>query len=1205
MSNNLVSLSPQKISSVILAEKYLKSGENTADDLFVRVARGIAQAEKTPEMREQFAEIFLKMMHDGGVGGGRIMSAAGTDIKATLINCFVQPVGDCIQGLDEDGNPGIYEALREAAETMRRGGGVGYDFSRIRPQGAFVGGTHSEASGPCSYMDVFDKSCGTVESAGARRGAQMGVLRMDHPDVLDFITAKRTPGRWNNFNVSLFVEDNFFEALEAGETWELVHKAKPSDRFVANNPGVRQRADGLWVYREVSAKEMWDTVMKSNYDFAEPGILLGSNFTRENNLWYCEKLEATNPCVTRDTWVTTTDGPRQVKDLIGKKFSAVVNGEGYATVSDGFFETGKKEVFLLRTSKGFDLKLTGNHKVLVKQGSEQVWVEAKNLNAGDKVVLHNHRGFSQWAGKGSWNEGYMLGVLFGDGFVHSSNGVGQISVWTERKDVLDESALSMMATVRKSIRDLKSRSDFKGFSKISGRAEYRLKSRGLGDLAAKFGITSGIKSIPATVEEGSSDFYKGFLCGFFDADGSVQGQQQKGVSVRLSQSSPESLKTVQRMLARLGVISTIYQNRRNNAEMLLPDGKGKKRMYKTKPTHDLVVSGDSLQFFQNQVGFKHHAKAKKLKSLLSSYKRTPNKERFFSEVIDLVSIGNEEVFDVTVNDVHAFDANGLYVHNCAEHPLPKYGCCDLGQIILPKFVSKPFSKDSSFNFDHFKATVKTLVRFLDNVLDVTHWPLEQQRQEAQNKRRIGGGFTGLGSCMAMLGIEYGSADGDDFASSVSCAMRDAAYEASIELAKERGTFPLLDREKYLQSGFANRLPDHIREGIREHGLRNSHLLSIAPVGTVSLAFGDNCSNGVEPMFSLAYMRNKRTADGGKESFAVLDHALRVFIEVGDVSAHVGGDAVAFKQALLDAIVQFKTEFEFDAKSYKVSDVLPKSFVTAQTLSVDQHLSVLAAVQPYIDAAISKTINVPADYPFEDFKGIYLKANKLGLKGVACYRPNAILGSVLVAAPAAPATETKKPEEKVTVSADVDPASVVLTHRPGGDDLQAVVKKVAYSGSTGDSSMYLTVSFASVQGVVGGVNVEVERPVEVFITASPDGVPGEWIAIHARSLSLLARSGVPMLAKALQDGRAVRSDKGRVRYGWYEKDDGTKVPRFPQFRGGLDRLCGPGGTDLQRRPGRRWQSCAHQGTRQTVAIRANRAAYAPREYCSRQLPGRGR
>jgi ribonucleoside-diphosphate reductase alpha chain len=605
----------------------------------------------------------------------------------------------------------------------------------------------------------------------------MGVLRIDHPDVFEFITAKRTPGRWNNFNVSLFVEDKFFEALEAGETWELVHKAKPSDRFIANNPGVHQRADGMWVYREVSAKEMWDTVMKSNYDFAEPGILLGSNFTRENNLWYVEKLEATNPC--------------------------------------------------------------------------------------------------------------------------------------------------------------------------------------------------------------------------------------------------------------------------------------------------------------------------------------------------------------------------------AEHPLPPYGCCDLGQIILPKFVRMPFSKDASFNLDHFKATVKTLVRFLDNVLDVTHWPLEQQRKEAQNKRRIGVGFTGLGSCMAMQGIEYGSAEGDAFAAFVSSAMRDAAYEASIELAKERGPFPLFDREKYLQSGFAKRLPDHIREAIREHGLRNSHLLSIAPVGTVSLAFGDNCSNGIEPMFSLAYRRNKRTADGGKVSIDVMDHALRVFTEVGDVNQFLVNDEdpAEFKQTLLDAVCSYKASFGFNGRDFQVSAVLPKSFVTAQSLSVDQHLSVLAAVQPYIDAAISKTINVPADYPFEDFKGIYLKANKLGLKGVACYRPNAILGSVLVAAPAAPALDIPETAvAPVALTADMDPASVVLTHRPGGD-LQAVVKKVAYSGSTGDASMYLTVSFASVQGVVGGMDVEIERPIEVFITASPDGVPAEWVAAHARSLSLLARSGVPMLAKALQDGRAVRSDKGRVRYGWYEKDDGTKVPRF--------------------------------------------------------------
>ncbi|MDH4448495.1 MAG: ribonucleoside-diphosphate reductase, adenosylcobalamin-dependent, partial [Acidovorax sp.] len=287
------STSMQPISLDVLREKYLKPGETTADELYTRVARALASAE-APELRSEYEARFLANLHAGAIGAGRIMSAAGTDIQATLINCFVQPVGDCIQGVDDEGFPGIYEALREAAETMRRGGGVGYDFSRIRPKGARVKGTASMASGPCSYMNVFDQSCSTVESAGARRGAQMGVLRIDHPDVQEFITAKRTPGRWNNFNVSVGVSDAFLQAVQGGGTWDLVHKARPGDDLLAQ--GAHQRADGQWVYATVQAQALWDTIMKSAYDFAEPGILFLGRINEDNNLRYCEEIAATNPC---------------------------------------------------------------------------------------------------------------------------------------------------------------------------------------------------------------------------------------------------------------------------------------------------------------------------------------------------------------------------------------------------------------------------------------------------------------------------------------------------------------------------------------------------------------------------------------------------------------------------------------------------------------------------------------------------------------------------------------------------------------------------------------------------------------------------------------------------------------------------------------------------------------------------------------------
>ena len=867
----------QPTSLDIWDKKYrLKSKEGnpideTIEDTYRRIAYALAEVEATEELRERWRDKFLWALLHGAIPAGRIISNAGAiEHKPTTstINCTVS---DTIP----DSMDGILSKLHEAGLTLKAGCGIGYDFSTLRPRGAYVSGAGAYTSGSLSFMDIYDKMCFTISSAGGRRGAQMGTLDIGHPDVLEFIKAKREDGRLRQFNLSLLITEEFMQAVRDDSNWHLAFPILTNEEtveviwrdwpilegYVTNDEG----KVACKVYQTIKARWLWDQIMAATYDYAEPGFILIDRVNEMNNNWWCENIRATNPCLHPDSVIETIHGRVRIADITEPTmvYTYLQNGSlGIRRASAAFISKYNAVVIEIETANGKTLKLTPDHQVLVHVGARQNWIKAENLKIGDRLVqLCRARRGAEYSG---------------------------VKLTTE-----------------------------------DNRA-YRMEHRLIAE--AVYGPL------------GEDDVHH--------------------------------------------INKDTYDNHIDNFEVI-SHAEHSALTASTDHPQDHQVFGFDGRFISTGT-------SRKRITPMPEHLRSNMKNNYSNRVVAIREVAEPaNVYDLIVEDTHNFIANFTVVHNCGEQALPPYGSCLLGSVNLTKFVRKPFTPEASFAWPEYTKVVGIFTRMLDNVVEISGLPLDQQRQEILNKRRHGMGYLGLGSTLAMLGMRYGAKESVKFTEQITATMALIGWRVAVELAKEKGPAPILEQDftvtkemlykrpemliddysegdlikgkvlhakysRYMQQ-IANIDPDLVKQ-LATIGARFTHHTSIAPTGTIALSLANNASNGIEPSFAHHYSRNiicegKKT----KEKVDVFSYELLAYRQLVDPNA---------------------TEAN-----------LPDYFVTSEDITPNQHIAIQAAAQKWVDSCISKTANVPQDYQFENFKDIYWNAYEQGLKGCTTFRFN--------------------------------------------------------------------------------------------------------------------------------------------------------------------------------------------------------------------------
>jgi ribonucleoside-diphosphate reductase alpha chain len=849
-------------------------------------------------------------------------------------NCYVIPS-------PEDSRQGILDNLKIMTEIMARGGGVGINLSTLRPRGSYIKTVNGTASGPCSWAQLYSVATGDViQQGGSRRGALMLMLDDTHPDIEEFITVKRTEGKIEHANLSVCVSDRFMQAVKNDEPWDLIWQGE--------------------VKKTVRARDLWDLICKSAWESAEPGVVFMDRCNKEANTWYYEKINCVNPCVTGDTLVATADGYLPARELqVGMSIRTPVGLKPIEKV----YNNGLQRIYRVAFSDGGYLEATADHKLQVVRGTQREWVPVAALQAGDQVQVLPHEAFgprqhlpatliSDLAARQirlapfyDRQLGLLIGSALGDGGPRVSASVNDgrpaYDCSIGRSTYADGWAAICARLIAPTNIALVSAEDERDVTSGSVLVKQRIRyctSAELAHLLVQLGLTPTSSALPAAFLRMERDFLAGLLDGLFSANGSLH-IEQNSVELRLHDLTPALAQQVRLLLLQFGIHGHIQPA--------------------TAPEqYEVIVPPAGLLRFQERVGLSHPGKAARLQEALEmSVEEEPADEAWTASVVAIEDTGREaEVYDLYEPETLTWITNGYCSLDCGEQPLPPWGVCNLGALNLAAFV-----KDGEMDYQRLAETARVAMRFLDNVIDANEYFIEENREAQLNTRRTGLGTMGLADALLKMKIAYGSERSLPIIERIYRTIRDAAYDASADIAAEKGPFPRFDREKYMQARFIQRLPKHVQEKIRKQGIRNAVLLTQAPTGTTSLFAG--VSSGIEPVYDFAMVRRDRTGEH------VLYHPLL--------------------QAWRDE---------------HPDQPPPDYFVAANDLTPEQHVRVQATIQKYTDASISKTVNAPNSHTVEDVKTLYTLAYELGCKGITYMRDGSRVGVLSH-------IEEKKPEQQ--------------------------------------------------------------------------------------------------------------------------------------------------------------------------------------------------